>query len=170
MGPLMKIPRWRLRSSMILVAVIAVALTVCASLRSRALDRQAAIEAVDRLHGTYGIRITGPEWYRHLLARAGVGDKAFYDPGRVSLGPSQKGYDPGHPIRDSDLAALSRHLALFTNLEALDLQQCQQLTERGILTLPDFPKLKSLRLQGTSVTEAGLRDIRRRYPGVYVSF
>ena len=76
----MKIPRWRLRSAMILIALIAVMLAVCASLRSRALAWQKSIEAVDRLHGTYGVRITGPDWYRRLLGRVVVGEKAFYDP------------------------------------------------------------------------------------------
>ena len=60
---------------MILVALIAVMLAVCALFRSRALARQKAIEAVDRLHGTYGIKITGPVWYRRLLGRVGVGEK-----------------------------------------------------------------------------------------------
>ena len=89
----MRAPRLRLRTSMVLVAVTAVLLAACASLRSRALLRQRAIEAVDRLHGGYGIWISGPDWYRRLLARTGVGEKAFYDPTRVSLGPNCPGYD-----------------------------------------------------------------------------
>src|SRR5689334_11714048 len=118
----MRLPRWRLRSAMILVAGIAALLVVCVSLRSRALARLRAIEAVDRLHGTYGIRITGPDWYRRLLSRVGVSEKAFYDPTRVSLGPMNRGYDREHPIRDVDLESLSEHLALFSNLKLLDLQ------------------------------------------------
>jgi hypothetical protein len=165
----MKIPRWRLSSAMILVALIAVMLAVCASFQSRALARQKAIEAVDRLHGTYGIKITGPDWYRRLLGRVGVGEKAFYDPKRVSLGPMNSGYDPGHPIRDADIEALSDHLALFSNLEMLDLQECRQVTDRGIVSLPSMPKLKYLLLGGTSVTEEGIKELRRRYPGVEFS-
>jgi hypothetical protein len=161
----MKIPRWRLRSAMILVALIA----VCASFRSRALARQKAIEAVDRLHGTYGIKITGPDWYRRLLGRVGVGVKAFYDPKRISLGPGNLGYDPKHPIRDADIEALSDHLALFSNLEMLDLQMCRQVTDRGILSLPSLPKLKHLVLGGTGVTEEGIKELRRRYHGVEFS-
>lgn len=105
---------------MILVAVIAVMLALCASLRSRALARQEAIEAVDRLHGTYAIRITGWEWYRRLMASAGVGDKAFYDLTRVNLGPQNMGYDRSHPICDADVEALSKYLAHFSNLKMLD--------------------------------------------------
>ena len=48
--------------------------------------------------------------------RVGVGGKAFYDPTRVSLGPMNSGYDPGHPIRDADIKALSEHLAGFAGL------------------------------------------------------
>jgi hypothetical protein len=165
----MKIPRWRLRSAMILVALIAVMLAVCASFRSRALARQKAIEAVDRLHGTYGVKITGPDWYRRLLGRVSVGEKAFYDPKRVSLGPGNLGYDPEHPIRDADIEALSDHLALFSNLEMLDLQNCRQVTDRGIVSLPSLPKLKYLLLGGTSVTKEGIKELRRRYHGVEFS-
>jgi hypothetical protein len=154
---------------MILIALIAGTLAVCAQLRSRALDRQKDIEAVDRLHGTYGFRITGPDWYRRLLGRVGVGEKAFYDPTRVSLGPMNSGYDPGHPIRDADIKALSEHLARFSNLRLLDLQQCRQVTDRGIATLPGLPKLREIHLDGTSVTDEGVREIQRHYPGIEVS-
>jgi hypothetical protein len=165
----MKIPRWRLRSAMLLIALIAVMLAVCASLRSRALTRQKSIEAVDRLRGTYGVRITGPDWYRRLLGRVGVGEKAFYDPTRVSLGPGNSGYDPGHPIRDADIEDLFDHLAGFSNLELLDLRECRLVTDRGIAKLPVLPRLRHIRLSGTSVTEEGVRELRRRYPGVKVS-
>jgi hypothetical protein len=140
----MNLPRLRLRSAMILVALIAAMLAVCASFRSRALARQKAIEAVDRLHG-------------------------FYDPKRVSLGPMNLGYDREHPIRDADIEALSDHLALFSNLEMLDLQECRQVTDRGIVSLPSLPKLKYLLLDGTSVTEEGIKELRRRYHGVEFS-
>lgn len=138
---------------MYLIALIAVMFAACASLRSRALARQKAIEAVDRLHGTYGVRIIGPAWYRRLLGRVGVGEKAFYDPTRVSLGPTNAGYDPGHPIRDADLEALSDHLARFSNVKLFELQGCQQVTDRGIATLPDLPELRNILLSGTSVTD-----------------
>ena len=165
----MKIRRWRLSSAMILVALIAVMLAVCASLRSRALARQKAIEAVDRLHGTYGVRINGPEWCRSLLGRVGVSEKAFYDPTRVSLGPMNVGYDHQHPVCDADVEALSDHLALFSNLKLLDLQGCRQVTDRGIAMLPDLPGLRDIRLGGTGVSEEGVRELRRRYPGVELS-
>ncbi len=88
---------------MVLVAMVAVLLAVCVSIRSRALTRQRAIEAVDRLHGTYGFRMIGPAWYRRLSGRAGVNEKSFYDPTRVSFGPGNFGYDPEHPLRDADV-------------------------------------------------------------------
>ena len=84
----------------------------------------------------------------------------------MSLGPGNLGYDREHPIRDADIEALSDHLALFSNLEMLDLQNCRQVTHRGILSLPSLPKLKYLLLGGTSVTEEGIKELRRRYHGV----
>ena len=165
----MKRPRWRLQSAMILVAAMAVLLAACASLRSRALARQRAIEAVDRLHGTYGVKITGPDWYRRLLGRVGVDEKAFYDPSRVSFGPMNAGYDPGHPLRDADVEALADHLALFSRLTLLDLRGCREVTDRGIASLPHLPNLKDIRLGGTGVTEQGVQELRRRYPGIEVN-
>ena len=103
----MKIPRWRVRTGLILVAVVALLLAACVSLRNRALARRDAIAAVDRFHGTYGVRVTGPAWYRRLMGRFGVDERGFYDPRRVSFGPMNMGYDPTHPVRDADLAAIS---------------------------------------------------------------
>jgi hypothetical protein len=154
---------------MVLVAVTAVLLAACASLRSRALLRLRAIEAVDRLHGGYGIWISGPDWYRRLLARTGVGEKAFYDPIRISLGPNCTGYDPGHPVRDADLEQLAEYLVLFPNLEILDLRDCRQVTDRGVVALPYLTKLKDIQLEGTAVTEKGLETLRRRYPDAEIS-
>ena len=47
-----KLPRWTLRTGLILIAAIAVLLAACVSLRARALARQRSIDALDRLHGT----------------------------------------------------------------------------------------------------------------------
>ena len=87
-------------------------------------------------------------------------------PTRVSLGPGNLGYDPKHPIPDTEIEALSDHLALCSNLEMLYLQNCRQVTDRGIMLLPSLPKLKYLRLSGTSVTEEGIKELRHRYRGV----
>ena len=76
------------------------------------------------------------------------------------------GYDGHHPIRDADIEALSDRLALFSNLEMLDLRECRQVTDRGIVSLPSLPKLKYLLLGGTSVTEEGIKELPRRYHGV----
>lgn len=165
----MKIPRWRLGPAMILVALIAVMLANCALLRSQAVARQRAIEAVDRLHGTYGVKTSDLDWFRRLLGRVGVGEKAFYNPKRVSLGPMNLGYDPEHPIFDTDIEALSEHLAHFSNLEMLDLRGCRHVTDRGIVSLPTLPKLKYLLLGGTSVTDECMKELRRRYHGVKFS-
>lgn len=139
------------------------------SFRSRALVNQRAIEAIDRLHGTYGFWITGPDWYRRLLIRTGVNEKAFYDPTRVSLGPMNWGYDYSRPILDADIEALADHLALFSNLKLLDLRECRQVTDRGVAALPYLAKLKDIQLEGTSVTEKGVEALRLRYPGAKIS-
>lgn len=153
---------------MVAIVIIAILLGACMTLRSWALSRQRAIEAVDRLHGTYGVKRTGPEWYRRVMGRFGVNEKAFYDPTRVSFGPMNSGYDPRHPLRDADVASLSDQLALFSNLDHLDFRNCRLLTDRGIKSLPYLPRLKRIRLGGTGVTEAGVVELRRRYQGIKV--
>jgi hypothetical protein len=127
---------------------------VIAKLRSRAVAHQAAIEAIDRGHGGYGFSISGPSWYRALVLRLGGNEKMFYDPIRVSLGP----------VVDSDMEALAKHIALFTNIEILDLRQAD-LTERGIGALPPLSKLKVIWVGRTGLPNNAEAEIRRKYPG-----
>jgi hypothetical protein len=157
-----------LRSLLLLIALVAVVLAIGVELRSRALARRDAILAVDRLHGTYGIKILGPAWYRRGMGWLGVEEMAFYDPSRVSLGPGNMGFDPRHPVSDDDLAALSKHIEQFPRLELLDLRGCRRVTDRGLAALPAMPSLKLIRLGGTGVTDEGVGAFHRRHPGAEI--
>lgn len=189
----MKRPRWSLRASLLLIAALGVLMGIGAWLRARLQARADAIEAIDRRHGTYGIRITGPDWYRRLVLRLGGDDRMFYDPIRVSVGPPTPGYDPTRPIRDDDLERLAGVLASFTNLEVIDIRD-PEVSDRGIAALPalprlmhlrldgsgvtddvvgpldKFPTLKTLTLESTRVTKRGVAEIRRRHPNCEVEW
>src|SRR3954452_7929656 len=94
-----KLPRWSLRALLILIAILGLCLGMAAALRARLVAHQAAIEAMDRGHGGYGIERFGPSLYRALVLRLGGNEKMFYDPIRVSLGP----------VGDSEMEALAKH-------------------------------------------------------------
>ncbi len=161
-------PRFQLRTALFLIAVLAMIMGIAAAFQRRLAAREAAIRAVDKKHGTYGFKITGPDWFRRMVLRLGGDKRMFFDPKRVSLGPGNLGYDDAHPIRDTDLAELSDHLALFSNLEILDLRYNRQVTDQGIASLPQLPKLKQIALEGTAVSEKGVTYLRRRYTGCKV--
>jgi hypothetical protein len=164
-----KVPRLRLRTALFLVALVGTILGIAVNLHRSLAAREAAIRAVDKIHGTYGVKITGPAWFRTIVLRLGGNERMFYDPKRVSFGPLNSGYDPSHPIRDTDIAELSDDLALFSNLEHLDLQGNGQLTDRCIAFLPKLPHLRRIDLEGTKVTESAITYLRRRYPGCAVT-
>jgi hypothetical protein len=158
-----------LRTVLLLVALIGIAMGIIVAVRRRLIEREAAIRAIDRTHGTYGVKITGPSWFRSTVILVGGDERMFYDPKRVSIGPGNSGYDPFRPIGDEGLAELSEHLANFSNLEHLDLRYNGFLTDRCIESLPPLPNLKRIDLQGTAVSEEGIASLRRRYPGCAVS-
>ena len=99
------------------------------------------------------------------------------------------------PMGDEDLERLAGHLALFTQLEVLDLRG-NHFTAQGVAALPPLPKLTVIRLAGidritgtltllthyprfpaltnleleaTAVTASGVEKIRRLLPACKVS-
>ena len=164
----MRIARLQLRTALLTIAIIGIVMGIPAAFQRRLATREAAIRAVDRKHGTYGVKITGPDWLRSVVLRLGGDERMFYDPNRVSFGPMNSGFDHGHPFEDTDLTELSGHLALFSNLEILDLRSNRRSTDLGIASLPEFPKLKQIRLEGTRVSDEGVATLRRRFSGCEV--
>lgn len=167
--PVMKKPRWTIRALLIATFVVALMLAGIHWQRENAKKRALAISAVDQLHGTYGIRYIGPKWYRTVMEHFGVESKGFYDPSRVSLGPQNQGYDPTRPITNDDIKALAPHLAQFRNLELLDFQYCDLVTDDAVHFLPVFPKLTLIRVTGTGLTKEGVQALQQKYPNAKVS-
>jgi len=165
----MKPPRWTIRTMFVAIFLVALFFTGVLWERSRVQTRATAISAVDQLHGTYGIRYIGSKSYRKFMGYVGAEPKGFYDPARVSLGPNNLGYDPATPIRNEDIKALAPHLAEFDNLECLDLQNCDLVTDAAIRWLPDFPKLTMMRVAGTGLSEHGILALREKYPNAEIT-
>ena len=150
-----------------------------------------AIKAIDALGGTYGVRIEGSKPFLALAKKFGWDERTFYDVRRLSLGPTNAPYDPNKPVGDRELESLARHIALFSNMNTLDLRD-SAITNRGIAALPPlptvttiylygtgvsdgladsldkFPALTTLGLTSTGVTAMGVDEIRRRFPGCKV--
>jgi Leucine Rich repeat len=149
----------------VLIAILAMTLGAAAAFRRRLAAREAAIRAIDNQRGTYRVKIAGPAWLRTIVLGLGGNERMFYDPRRVSLGPGNVGYDPYRPIQDTDIAELSDKLAVFSNLEHLDLRYNGWLTDKGISSLPHLPKLRRIDLRGTGISDEGVAYLRCRYPG-----
>ena len=56
------------------------------------------------------------------------------------------------------------HLKGFTNLETLDLRWCEKITDKGLVHLKGLSKLESLNLNGTKITDAGVKSIQESLP------
>lgn len=130
----------------------------------RARRNREAIEAIDAVGGTYGVRIQGSKAFLKMAKRLGCDERTFYDVRRLSLGPTNRGYDPRNPVGDEELELLAPHIALFTNMETLDLRD-PAITNRGIAALPSLPKVKMIYLYGTGVTD-GLAGALRKFPAL----
>ena len=150
--------RFSLRGLFVVVTLAAIGLGLWANKLRR---QKAAIEAIDALGGTYGVRIEGPEWLRNLL----TDERYFYNASRVSFGPGNAGYDPSRPFTDEELANVIDQLNAFTLLTGLYLDG-SDITNDGLPHLSRVRNLQRLGLARTAVTDRGLahleglRDLR----------
>lgn len=145
--------RWfqfSLRAFLIAVTVFAVC---CGWTVDRVRRRREAIRAINAVGGTYGVRLRGSKAFRAMANRFGYDEHTFYDMRRLSLGPTNSGYDPKKPVGDKELKSLAEHIARFTNMETLDLRD-PAITNRGIAALPALPNIKLIFLYGTGVSKA----------------
>jgi hypothetical protein len=141
--------RRRLRFSLksMLLVVTVIAVSLGAYMRHLNVRRD-AIKAIDELGGTYGVRIVGPKWLQALLGD----EKYFYDATRVSFGPYNQGYNPSHPFKDADLARMIDHINVFDSFNTLDLNG-SSITDEGLRDLKRLRNIEILWLSGTSVTD-----------------
>lgn len=160
--------RFSIKAVLCLTAAFALVIAYGVWERDKALVRAKAIAFVDEAHGTYGIDFNRPEWFRKLLINFGADHKGFYEPLRVSFGPTNQGYDSRNPFNDSSLQNGAQHLASFTKLELFEVFACVGVTDEGIQFFPNPPSLKHIRVTGTSISDKGLELLRKKYPNVEI--
>ena len=120
-----------------------------------------AIEAIDKLGGTYSIRQPN-EKARASIEDSGYDPRCFWEIGRISLGPATG--QNFEPITDEHLASLHDHLLVLRTVTILDLDHTE-VSNVGLLSLPPMLHLKHLRVDGTKVS-SGLSAILARFPAL----
>jgi hypothetical protein len=136
------IPRHYFRYSLRLLIVLVTLVAIVLGLSMSELRRQkAAIQAIDELGGTYGVRIEGPEWLRSLMGD----ERYFYNASRVSFGPGNQGYDPRRPFTDEELVKVIDHIDAFSSFTGLYLDR-SDITDDGLSHLSRLRNLQRLGL------------------------
>ena len=153
--------RFSLRTLLIVVVLLSVALGWFA-LKMREAERQRqAVEAISEAHGWFyydyeldesgrlmqGQERPAPAWLRKL-----VGDDFFADVVRVSL-----------PYRRRVDDVFLKRLMALTGLRSLRLSGTQ-VTDEGLKHLEGLTKLEHLELDGTEVTDEGIEELRKALP------
>jgi hypothetical protein len=147
----MKLVRFRFTTRVLLAITIVFAIALSMFVK-RCRERKLAIEAIDRLQGSYSISSEGPAWLRKLLGD----ERMFYDLGRVSLSPRIPNFDASRPIDDDALRTAVVHLNAFPSFYKLDLMEAS-ISDDGLLALKELKNLGHLYLDGTNVTDRGLK-------------
>ena len=137
--------RFRLRSLLIAVAVIAVLIWIPVK---RATEQRDAVNAILRLGGIvrYDFESAGstepsaPVWLRRL-----IGEDYFRRVDSVNLNDL--------PVTDDELALLR----LLPALEKVEIRSCAKVSDKGLIHLRELSNLRRLDLQGTQITDDGLK-------------
>jgi hypothetical protein len=143
-------------------------------------DRRNAVAEIERLDGAMGIKYFGPEWLRNIVKD----EKFFWDPAGVHF---------NRPLTEAELKSILPHLMTFQRLHDLTLPGStitndnlpslfplaskltylnvagSQISDDAIVHLKQFPKLKILRVNGTGITGAGVRELQQALPTCRVS-
>ena len=134
----------------LVIAVVAVTLVLT---KKRLHDRKAAVASIHEAGGTMGVSIAGPDWLRKLIGD----DECFYEPRRVSLGPTAK----GNPhLDDAILASLSEALKSLRDLQVFDIRR-SAVTDKSAPLCAQLTSVTHLRLSDTQVTDATIRHIKQ---------
>ncbi|HWB11565.1 MAG TPA: hypothetical protein VG826_20205 [Pirellulales bacterium] len=123
-----------------------------------------AIRAIEAVGGGYVARLDRSKAFLATAKRLGYDEKTFYDVRGLGFGQNEYGYDPKEPVGDETLGSLAEHIALFTNMETLELSD-PAITNRGIAALPPLPNVTTIYLRGTGVSD-GLDHALQRFPGL----
>jgi hypothetical protein len=137
--------RFSLKTLLVMMTVLAVWLGLYAK---KFRDRKEAVAAIETLDGAMGIKYLGPEWLRKLIND----EKYFWDPAGVHF---------NEPLTDGDLDHVVGYLTHFQRLRDLTLQG-STITDNGLaLLLPLREKLVWLDISNTPISDAAISDLKR---------
>jgi Leucine Rich repeat len=118
-----------------------------------------AIEAFDKVGGAYGVRTLGGDAFAATAKKLGYDPRAYYDVRSLAFGRIAG----KEPLGDTGLEALVEHIGVFPGLDVLDLRG-NDLTAKGVLSLPPLPKLQKLVLDGADITDEAVGEAAIRFP------
>ena len=123
--------------------------------QQKAREQKRSVEAIERLGGTVDYRQDSQS--RSPAMRLILGDESFGDVNTVHFGISG---NTNEKVTDADLQCFTR----LTHIRFLCLEGCKRFTGTGIETLAGLPKLDSLDLTSTQISDdclAHLGELKR---------
>jgi hypothetical protein len=120
-----------------------------------------AIDAFDKVGGAYGIVPIGGYEFSAVAEKLGYDPRAYYE----VLGLAFGRIAGKEPLGDAGLEALAEHIAVFPRMVRLDLRG-NDLTVKGLATLPPFPELTELLLDGAGITDEAVLEAVGRFPAL----
>ena len=166
----MRLPRWTIRSMLVVTLLFAILLTSVIWLRAKVTKRARAMQLIEELNGGSGILFTHSERYRKIMGYTGVDQRGFYDPINIFFGPKLFGNDKKRPISNEDIRRLSYYMSDFERLEKIEFDSCEMLTDEIVEILPELPALKTLNVIDTGLTEHGVSLLREKYPNATIEY
>jgi hypothetical protein len=168
--------QYRLRSLLVLMFLVGIAMTWLVSIKTRA-DRQAAIVATILKHGAVGYdyerdasdmpvhppKIPGPAWLRKLLGDDFFVNVVAIDTGNDAVLEDLRELPYLRVLHLNDSTAITDksldRLRQLDQLEQLVVARTS-LTDSGLASLEGLHKLRALDLRETQTTDAGLEHLR----------
>jgi hypothetical protein len=120
-----------------------------------------AVDAFDKVGGAYGILLIGGDEFQAVAEKLGYDPRAYYEVLSLAFGRIAG----KEPLGDAGLEALAEHIAVFPRIRELDLRG-NDLTGKGLATLPPLPELTSLTLDGAGITDEAILEAVGRFPSL----
>jgi hypothetical protein len=120
-----------------------------------------AVDAFDKVGGAYGILLIGGDEFQAVAEKLGYDPRAYYEVLSLAFGRIAG----KEPLGDAGLEALAEHIAVFPRIVHLDLRG-NDLTGKGLATLPPLPELTTLLLDGAGITDEAAMEAAGRFPAL----
>jgi hypothetical protein len=162
----MKRIQWKIRTLLIAVVIVSIALGLFARERRRLLSRSHIIQAVEQLGGGFAYKRASSNWFSNFMWWTGVPETAFRNHIKMVFEPTSSSDDS---VSDDAIARITQNLSLFPELEKVEYHECPRITDATLDLFPDSHKLKTLEIRGTSITRNGLARLKQRFPELEIT-